>query len=129
MTGVYESLPLRIGYAKAVLVGGPAYRHVQVDGTPAVASAGRRKKDEQVLHAAIPYHSSKFACVVPCPAGPPARPSARSLPPLIGDRQRPPRKGTRHSRPPARLRPHRSAHRIVRGAKAGRPLIVGTSIF
>jgi hypothetical protein len=68
MTGVYESLSLRIGYAKAVLVGAPAYIHVQVNGTLAVASAGRRKKDKQVLHAAIPYHSSKFAYVVPCPA-------------------------------------------------------------
>jgi hypothetical protein len=34
----------------------PDYRHVQVDGTPAVARAGRRKKDEKVLHSALPYH-------------------------------------------------------------------------
>ena len=34
----------------------PAYRHVQVDGTPAVARAGRHKKDEYMLHPALPYH-------------------------------------------------------------------------
>ncbi len=32
----------------------PADRHVQVDGTPAVARAGRHKKDEQLLHSALP---------------------------------------------------------------------------
>ena len=32
------------------------YRHVQVDGTPAVARQGRRKKDEKVMHPALPYH-------------------------------------------------------------------------
>jgi hypothetical protein len=46
----------------------PAYRHVQVDVTPAVARAGRHKKDGQVLHAALPYlwHFSEFASGVPC---------------------------------------------------------------
>jgi hypothetical protein len=44
----------------------PAYRHVQVDGTPAVARAGRHKKQKQVLHAALSYHFFEFASVVPC---------------------------------------------------------------
>ncbi len=44
----------------------PAYKHVQVDGTPAVARAGRHKKDEQVLYPALPYHFFEFASVVPC---------------------------------------------------------------
>ena len=46
----------------------PAYRHVQVDGTPAIAKAGPLKKDKQVHHAAILlqflYHFSDFASVV-----------------------------------------------------------------
>jgi hypothetical protein len=37
---------------------------VQVDGTPAVARAGRHKKDEQVLHPALPYHFFEFASVL-----------------------------------------------------------------
>jgi hypothetical protein len=65
---------------------------VQVDGTPAVARAGRHKKDEQVL---LPYHFFKFASVVPClaqgigltsdAARPPARPpGAHPLPSADG---------------------------------------------
>jgi hypothetical protein len=38
----------------------PAYRHVQVDGTPAVASGGRHKTDKQVRRAAIPFWSICF---------------------------------------------------------------------
>ena len=38
----------------------PDYRHVQVDGTPAVARQGRRKKDEKVMHPALPHHFFEY---------------------------------------------------------------------
>ena len=45
----------------------PAYRHVQVDGEPAVAKAGRHKKDDekQVVNAALPYSFLEFESVLP----------------------------------------------------------------
>ena len=45
----------------------PAYRHVQVDGEPAVAKAGRNKKDDekQVVNAALPYSFLEFESVLP----------------------------------------------------------------
>jgi hypothetical protein len=60
---------------------------VQVAGKPAVDEGGRRKKDTQVLHSALPYHFSEFSSFVPClalglglisdVARPPARPLGR----------------------------------------------------
>ena len=38
----------------------PEYRHVQVDGTPAIAKAGPIKKDKQVQHTFIQNH---FSCI------------------------------------------------------------------
>ena len=45
----------------------PAYRHVQVDGEPALAKAGRHKKDDekQVVNAALPYSFLEFKSVLP----------------------------------------------------------------
>jgi len=45
----------------------PAYRHVQVDGEPAVAKAGRHKKDDekQVVKAALPFSFLEFESVLP----------------------------------------------------------------
>jgi len=45
----------------------PAYRHVQVDGEPAVAKAGRHKKDDekQVVNAALPFSFLEFESVLP----------------------------------------------------------------
>ncbi len=41
---------------QAWVIDDPDYRHVQVDGTPALARAGRQMKDDKVMHPALPYH-------------------------------------------------------------------------
>jgi hypothetical protein len=45
----------------------PAYRHVQVHGAPAVAKAGRHKKNDekQVVKAALPFSFLEFESVLP----------------------------------------------------------------
>ncbi len=45
----------------------PAYRHVQVHGAPAVAKAGRHKKNDekQVVKAALPFSLLEFESVFP----------------------------------------------------------------
>ena len=52
---------------QAWVVDDPAYRHVQVDGEPAVAKAGRHKKDDekQVVNAALPYSFLELESVLP----------------------------------------------------------------
>ena len=52
---------------QAWVVDDPAYRHVQVDGEPAVAKAGRHKKDDekQVVNAALPCSFLEFESVLP----------------------------------------------------------------